>query len=102
MNIKPRNVLLIIAFNVFVGYTMHIMRALGALKLSAPLFSSLSMAGILFGYAFSYVFEKKIPCNQVKFGVFLILLASVLSFVKGSDPQIEQQKETEVENELQN
>lgn len=104
-NVNSRNILLIVGFNLFVGYTMHQMRAFGALKLSAPLFSSISMAGILFGYTFSYVFEKKIPNNQVKIGVFLILVACILSILKGRSNKTEetqQQKEDENKTELQN
>ena len=71
---------MIIAFNIFIGYTAHQGRAWGALKLSAPLFSSLSMTGIVAGYIFSYLFEKKKPNKQIIFGAILILIASILSF----------------------
>lgn len=103
INVNPRNILLIVAFNVFIGYTMHQMRALGALKLSAPLFSSISMAGILFGYAFSYIFEKKIPTTQVKVGVFLILVACIVSIYKGSNSNSNRNNNLQKEeSELQN
>lgn len=79
-NVSLRNIVMIIAFNIFIGYTAHQGRAWGALKLSAPLFSSLSMTGIVAGYIFSYLFEKKKPNKQIIFGAILILIASILSF----------------------
>jgi len=96
-NVNSRNMLLIIGFNIFIGYSMHQIRAFGALKLSAPLFGSLSMFGILAGYVFSYIFEKKIPDNQVIIGVLLIFVACVLSIVKGST-QTQEKEETELQN----
>jgi drug/metabolite transporter (DMT)-like permease len=86
-NVTLRNILMIIGFNVFVGYTAHQGRAWGALKLSAPLFSSLSMIGIITGYIFAYVFEKKKPNKQIIIGSALILIASVLSFFENKESQ---------------
>jgi drug/metabolite transporter (DMT)-like permease len=79
-NVTLRNILMIVGFNIFIGYVAHQGRAWGALKLSAPSFSSLSMIGIISGYIFSYFFEKKKPNKQIILGATLILFASIASF----------------------
>lgn len=84
-NVSLRNILMIIGFNVFIGYTAHQGRAWGALKLSAPLFSSLSMIGIITGYIFAYIFENKKPSKQIIIGSALILFASVLSIFENTE-----------------
>lgn len=97
-NVSIRNILMIIGFNVFIGYTAHQGRAWGALKLSAPLFSSLSMIGIITGYIFAFIFEKKKPNKQIIVGAVLILIASVLSFFQNKQLEEEELKEPKEAN----
>jgi drug/metabolite transporter (DMT)-like permease len=98
-NVTLRNIGMIIAFNIFIGYTAHQGRAWGALRLSAPLFSSLSMIGIISGYFFSFIFEKKKPTKQIIFGACMILIASVLSFFEKDIMLLHEQRKKKKEEQ---
>lgn len=77
VNFTSKNLIFVILFNTIVGYFGHLLRAYGALNLSAPVFSVFSLFGVIAGYVFQIYFEKVLPTNAILFGAFLILSSSV-------------------------
>jgi drug/metabolite transporter (DMT)-like permease len=67
----------IFIFNLLIGFGMHLMRAYGALNARPESFAVLSTAGVLFGFLFQVLFEKKMPSTPKIIGGLLIVAAGV-------------------------
>jgi drug/metabolite transporter (DMT)-like permease len=81
-NINIRSFSQVIIFNVIIGFYAHLLRAKAALHLTTPLFSSLSLWGVIMGYIFQFYFEKKLPSIQTITGGLLIIISGLLSIYK--------------------
>jgi drug/metabolite transporter (DMT)-like permease len=68
----------IILFNVIIGFSMHLTRAWAARFSRPETFSVLSMTGVLFGFLYQLVFERKPPTKLKMFGGFLIMAGGAL------------------------
>ncbi len=80
--ITTKAILSVITFNIFIGFFAHLLRANAALNLTAPLFSSLSLWGVIAGYIFQFLFEHKFPSKQTIIGSILIILSGILSYYR--------------------
>lgn len=76
-DISLKSIIIVILFNIIVGYFGHLSRAYGALNLSAPIFSVFSLFGVIAGYVFQIYFENVIPSESIIFGAFLIFSSSL-------------------------
>jgi drug/metabolite transporter (DMT)-like permease len=63
----------IILFNVVIGFSMHLTRAWAARFSRPETFSVLSMTGVLFGFLYQLVFERKTPSKLKVIGGLLIM-----------------------------
>jgi drug/metabolite transporter (DMT)-like permease len=68
----------IILFNVIIGFSMHLTRAWAARFSRPETFSVLSMTGVLFGFLYQLVFERKPPTKLKMFGGLLIMAGGAL------------------------
>lgn len=68
----------IILFNVAIGFSMHLTRAWAARYSRPETFSVLSMTGVLFGFLYQLVFERKSPTKLKVFGGLLIMLGGAV------------------------
>lgn len=68
----------IILFNVVIGFSMHLTRAWAARYSRPETFSVLSMTGVLFGFLYQLIFERKSPSKLKLFGGFLIMAGGAL------------------------
>lgn len=69
----------IFVFNLVIGFGMHLLRAYGALHARPESFAVLSTAGVLFGFLFQFLFEKKIPTTPKIIGGLLIVVGGITS-----------------------
>ncbi len=76
---KKKLIVQIFAFNLIIGFGMHLLRAFGARFARPETFAVLSTAGVLFGFLFQMVFEKKVPTTPKLIGGFLIIAAGVVA-----------------------
>jgi len=72
-------VMQIFIFNLFIGFGMHLLRAYGARFARPESFAVLSTAGVLFGFLFQFIFEKKAPSAPKIIGGILIVVGGILS-----------------------
>lgn len=68
----------IILFNVVIGFSMHLTRAWAARYSRPETFSVLSMTGVLFGFLYQLIFERKSPSKLKLFGGLLIMAGGAL------------------------
>jgi drug/metabolite transporter (DMT)-like permease len=88
----------IFLFNLFIGFGMHLLRAYGARYARPESFAVLSTTGVLFGFVYQYVFEKKAPSPLKLFGGLLIVLGgSIAAYMdykdSSTDKSINQENE---------
>ncbi len=68
----------IIFFNALIGFNSHLGRAWAARHSKPELFSVLSMTGVLFGFLYQTIFERKAPSPLKIFGGLLIITGGAL------------------------
>lgn len=69
----------IFAFNLLIGFGMHLLRAYGARFARAESFAVLSTAGVFFGFLFQTIFEKKMPTPLKVLGGTLIVIGGLVA-----------------------
>jgi drug/metabolite transporter (DMT)-like permease len=78
---EQQNILVaqIFVFNLVIGFGMHLLRAYGALHARPESFAVLSTAGVLFGFLFQFLFEKKLPTTPKILGGLFIVAGGITS-----------------------
>jgi drug/metabolite transporter (DMT)-like permease len=68
----------IILFNIVIGFSMHLTRAWAARYSRPETFSVLSMTGVLFGFLYQLIFERKSPSKLKILGGLFIMAGGAL------------------------
>jgi len=90
----------IIFFNALIGFNSHMGRAWAARHSKPELFSVLSMTGVLFGFLYQTIFERKAPSRLKIFGGLLIIAGGAMGVYLDKPKMTNEPKEKEDEINL--